>query len=429
MKKKSRFFLHTLVALSLLAVGAAVLVILVLSRPPAAKQTPHKQIPLVRVFPAKHEEVRIIVEGEGTVTPVQESSLATQVSGRVEFISPALVDGGAFKAGDVLVRVDQKDYRLAVTLAQSGVKEAETKLQLAQEETAAAKDEWARLYRGEKGSGGPPPPLVARLPQLEQSLAALEAAKAKLSQAELDLYRTEIRAPYDGQVDEKQVDVGQYIRSGDKVAKIFATAAAEVRVPLENRDLAWIDVPGFTSRNDDGSQAEVTADLAGHEEFWPGRVLRAESTVDVTTRLVPVVVRVEKPYATRPPLAMGLFVKVRIQGHVLKGANLLPRDALRPDNIVWVADAQGILHFTPVKVARLAGDKVVIQPGLPDGSQVVLTPLKAVTDGMQVKVAPQDAPGSAPLEPDATAAPPAVAPAKPAAPGGPAGPDKGDSRS
>lgn len=383
MTKKKRALVHSLLALSLVAAGVLGMAALTMSKPPLSRKKPAKVLPVALVSQVRLQSLEMEVSGEGTVDPARESALSAEVAGRVVFMSPSLVEGGSFKKDQVLLKIDPVDYQLAVTLNQAKVREAETNQKTVQEESASSLEEWKRVGN-QKGSA---PPLVAKAPQLAEAQAKLEAAKAQLAQARLDLKRCVLRAPYDGQVQSKQVDLGQYLRKGDKVADVFSSEAAEIVVPLEDRELAWLKVPGLTSERD-GSQAEVIARFAGRESTWQGRVVRAESKVDQNTRLVPVVIRVEKPYAKLPPLVPGLFVTVKIKGARLENAALIPRAALRQGGLVWVVDSQDIIHFRPVTVTRTWEENALIQSGLKKGERVVVSPLRAVIEGMKVKPSP-----------------------------------------
>jgi RND family efflux transporter MFP subunit len=364
----------------LLAAGAAIMATFVLSKKAPARKAAPVITPLVRVVQVDNRPLRITVRGEGTVQPWAQASLAAEVAGRVVYIAPSLVAGGSFKKGEVLLRLEQEDYRLALALAEAEVKSAETNLRLMEEEAAAAREEWRLL-----GNKGTPPPLVVKKPQLAREAARLEAAKAKVRQGRLALARTEIKAPFDGRVIDETVDMGQYLAKGQSVATIFSTEAAEIRVYLDDRDLAWLMVPGLTGKRGRGSPAVVKAEFAGRQFTWRGRVVRALGKVDERTRMVGVVVRVDHPYASLPPLAMGLFVRVEIQGEMLDSASIIPRAALRQGNVVWVVDQKGRLVFRKVKLARKESGRVVLSPGLPQGALVVISPLRVVSDGMTVR--------------------------------------------
>jgi len=383
MDKKPRFLVHLGVAAGLVALGLVGLLILTMSKSPMAQRRPEPLLPLVKTVTVELAPRTVLIEGEGAVIPLRRSTLASEVKGSVVYVSPNLLDGGHVSKGEVLVKVDKKDYELSVTLAHAKVKEAATSQKKVQEDAEAALEEWKR-YQGEKR--GQAPPLVARVPQLEEAKAKLAAAQAQLDQAHLDLERTQIRAPYDGRISGKYVDLGQYLRAGDKVADIYGTDAAEVVVHLEDDALAWLKVPGLTQKGGQGSEAEVYVEFSGGRISWQGRVVRVLGEMDTRTRMVPVVVRVDKPFAKQPPLSPGMFVMVDLQGNTLNESALLPRTALRQGGVVWVVDEAGTMKFRKVKVARTHGKDTLISSGLAHGEKVVTTPLQAVSDGMAVRM-------------------------------------------
>ncbi|MCJ7593418.1 MAG: hypothetical protein MUO52_01420, partial [Desulfobacterales bacterium] len=94
------------------------------------------------------------------------------------------------------------------------------------------------------------------------------------------------------------------------------------------------------------------------------------------------------PYTKKPPLAMGLFAAVEIKGYDIPDMAIIPRSALHQGNVVWVVDRDGRLHYRKVEVARIDGERVQISSGLKTGDQVVISPLKTVTDGMEVRPLP-----------------------------------------
>ena len=356
------------------------------SKPEMERRKPPVPEPMVRTMAVKTGPQKVYIQGEGTVRPLREINLVPQVGGKVVFVSPSLVNGGVFKKDDLLLRIDPEDYQLAVTLAKAKVKDAESRLQVAEEEAAAASEEWRLLYGGSSNENSKPPPLVAKEPQLAAAKAELEADEADLRMALLNLERTELKVPFDGRVGEEKVDVGQYVSPGQNLGILYSTEAAEIVVPLEGGALFWFDVPGFTSRDGRGSPALINASIAGRELSWTGTVVRTEGKLDERTRMINVVVRVEKPYAKKPPLVFGLFVKVNIEGRMIPNGAVIPRAALHQGNIVWVVGEDSRLQFRQVEVGRIQGDEVVVTGGLEDGERLVTTPLKAVTDGMTVRV-------------------------------------------
>ncbi len=351
----------------------------------AGKSAPQKKVsatpaPAVQVVSATVGAHTVRIAGQGTVRPLLNAQLVPQVSGNVLYTAASLVNGGTFRAGDELLKIDPIDYELAVTLTAARVGDAEAKYALALEESEAAIQEWRDLNPGVE-----PPDLVARKPQLSAARAKLEAEEADYRKALLQLERTRLKAPFDGVVSAKMVDIGQYVTPGQQVATLYGTEAAEIVVPLESDHLQWFNVPGFTAEDGEGARAVVRVAIAGQAREWAGRVMRAEGRIDEKTRLINVVVRVDNPYARKPPLAAGLFAQVEIVGRTLEAAAFLPRAALRPGDTVWVVDDEQRLGFRAVDVARIAKDGVLVRGGLASGDRVIVSQVKAVTEGMKVR--------------------------------------------
>ncbi|MCP4602328.1 MAG: efflux RND transporter periplasmic adaptor subunit [Proteobacteria bacterium] len=386
MKKRRGF--HIALTIVFLFLGLLGTIILVKSKPALEKQRPPAAVPMVRTIEVNTVPQTVHILGEGTVRPQQEISLVPQVSGKIIYLSPAMVNGGQFSKGEVLLRIEPIDYELTVTLARAKVKEAESRLELSEEDSAAAREEWLTYNSDGSNANREPPPLVAKTPQLAAAKAGLDAERADLRKALLNLERTTLTAPFDGRVAHESVDIGQYVAPGQALAVLYSTDAAEIALPLEDEDLFWFHVPGFTPGAGPGSSATISAGIAGQELSWTGKVVRAQGKLDERTRMINVVVRVEKPYRTKPPLAAGLFVTVDIEGHTLPHATLVPRSTLRRDEVVWVVDDKGRLHFRKVDVARTQGDNILIREGLKNNEIVIVSPLKAVTDNMLVRPIP-----------------------------------------
>lgn len=386
MGKTKKRVLHVILVIVLMALGATGMVKLTESKPKIEKRDLNVPAPIVRTQTIHTGPQHVHVLGEGTVSPLKEINLVPQVGGKIIYVSPTLINGGTFHKGDILIRIDPVDYELALTLAKAKVKDSESMVKMTQEEAAAAEEEWYILHEDDGKSRESPPALVVKAPQLAAAKAKLAADRANLEKAALDLSRTTLKAPFDGRVSEEHVDVGQYVTPGQSVASLYSTDAAEVVVPLEDRDLQWFRIPGFTSDHSKGAPATVTATVAGKRLSWPGAVVRAEGKLDERTRMIRVVVRVEHPYAKKPPLTPGLFVTVDIQGKTLPHAAVIPRASLRADDIIWVVGADMRLHFRPVEIARKQGDRVILRSGLEDEDQIVISHLQAVTDGMAVRV-------------------------------------------
>lgn len=386
-----------LIPLLILAVGVLGAWAMYLSRPQAETRIPDAPPPVVRVQNVELVDVQLRVESQGTVVPRTESTLTPQVSGRVIDVASSFVAGGFFEKGDVLVRIEPFDFQQAVIQAEAQVAQAKLRIEREQAEAEVARREWESL------DGGEAPSLTLREPQLAEARAALRASEAALEQARRNLERTTLRAPYAGRVRGKNADVGQFVTAGSPLATIYAVDYAEVRLPLADDELAFIDVPyayrGERGRKS-GPEVILRADFAGSTHQWRGRVVRTEGEIDPRSRLVHVVARVPDPYGrgpegNRPPLAVGLYVEAEILGDEAKSVAIIPRSALRSENQVLVVDAEDRIRFRQVDVLRTLDTEVTVREGLRSGERLCLSSLPMATDGMPVvpraEASPDDA--------------------------------------
>lgn len=376
--------LKIILPLLLLAIGMGGLLLLSRMKSPPRQQPTKVQGVLVEVQKLVAKPYQVRVQATGTVQADRQISLVPEVSGRVVWISPDLVNGGLFAAGEPLLRVDPADYRLAVERARAEVARAEVSLASEQERARVARSEWQRVRLPDKGEPGP---LVTREIQLRQEQANLAAARAGLSQAELNLQRTEIKAPFNGRIRNEQVDLGQYLRSGTGIAGFAGTDRAEVHVPLPVEDLKWLQVPGSDSGA--GSVAQIRSKYAPRQR-WQGTVVRSLGEIDPASRMATLVVAIEDPYRLKqqgdePKLENGLFVELELLGRELSEVISIPRAALRDDNHVWLVDEDNRLRLRPVEVLRRSEHELVIASGLNPGERLVLTQISGAADGLLLR--------------------------------------------
>lgn len=344
--------------------------------------------PLVRVHTVVSQEHRMVVESQGTVRPRTESRVVPEVSGRVVWVSPDFVSGGFFEQDAPLLRIDAHDYEQARIGARAEVAASKLRQAQAQAEAEIAVREWQEL------GDGAAPELTAHVPQLANARAALAAAEANLLQAERNVERTELRAPYAGRVRDKTVDVGQFVAAGAAVGSIYAIDFAEIRLPLPDEELAFLAELPLVYRGEaqrTGPRVTVRAEFAGQTHLWEARLVRTEGEIDASSRMVHAVAQVRDPYGRgpdrqRPPLAVGMYVRAEIDGAVADNVVLLPRAAVRVDGRVLIVDKEHRLRFREIDVLRTTRDALVVRSGLRDGERVVLSALDAVTDGMVVRV-------------------------------------------
>ncbi len=380
--------LKIVVPVAILAAGGIGAAQLATIRPDVETRPAEVLAPQIRVLRVEPQDIRLSVRSQGTVSPRSESRVVPEISGRVVWVSPDFISGGFFEDGQPLLRIESYDYEQAVVRAQAQV--AATKLRLALEEAEAelAAEEWAELGEGEA------PPLTLRVPQLANARAAVAAAEANLQQADHNLRRTEIRAPYAGRVRDKSVDIGQFVSPGASLGVLYAIDYAEIRLPLPDGDLAYVDLPlvyrGDRARR--GPRVTLSAEFARRTWTWSGRVVRTEGEIDRASRMVHAVAQVADPYGRgadpdRPPLAAGMYVRAEIAGITMHDVVVLPRAAVRADGRILVVDADNRLRFREIEVARADREQVIVSAGLGSGDRVCLTNLDVVTDGMPVRVA------------------------------------------
>ena len=372
--------------LGILAVGILGAVGLIIARSDVETEIPKAPPPLIRALDVRMESIELKVPTQGTVAPRTESDLIAQVSGQVVEISSKFANGAFFEQGDVLVQIDPRDYELALATANVGVAQAQVRFSQEQEESEVARVEWSKIGEGD------PSDLVLRKPQLAQARATLDAARARYQMAKLNLERATVRAPFDGRVRAKRVDVGQVVGPNAPLGRIYSVDYVEIRLPIPDPELQYLDLPLYRTEAPDienGPRVDLSADFAGTTNTWTGQVVRVEGEIDPQTRMIHLVARVKDPYAapeasTRPPLAVGLYVEADIGGRLVENAVILPRAALRgTDQVLVVEDER--LRYRDVTVLRADSEHIVITSGLQAGERVCISPLDTVVDGMRVR--------------------------------------------
>jgi membrane fusion protein, multidrug efflux system len=377
MKRKIFFPMFIVVA------GVLVAAVLILNKREAPSVPSEFQPPLVRVMAVELRGMQLKVRSQGTVAPQSQIELMAEVSGRVAWVSPALADGGFFEAEDLLLKLEPRDYELAVIRARAEVTTMEVRLEREEAEAETARQEWEEL--GE----GPASGLALRGPQVAEARAMLAAAQAGLEQASRDLERTMIQAPFAGRVSRKHVDAGQFVNRGSPLARIFAVENAEIRLPLSLDDLAFLDLPmGSGDQAENGRPiVEFRGMIAGKEEVWLGEVVRAESEIDPRTRMLHAVARVKNADGggKRPGMPVGLFVQAEIFGKQVNDVMVVPRQAMQGRDQVLVVNPEDRLEFRRVSVVRFEREHAVIRSGLGLGDRVIISPMDAPVAGMRVR--------------------------------------------
>ena len=317
--------------------------------------------------------------------PKVESALSAQVSGRIEAVSDIFVNGGMFKKGDELVRLENADKITDVKLAQAEVSRAQASYEEELARGKVAEKEWRSI------NSTVAPELGLRKPQLAREKASLQAAKANLERAERNLDRTVIRAPYDGIVQQKNVDIGQFVNMGTVLANIAATDKAEVRLPLTDADLAYLNLDASKAGN-----VLLTGRVGGRTEQWLAKLTRDEGVINMQSRVIYAIAEVSDPYQRDPAtqhktLRFGSFVNAEITGASAENIVVLPRNLVRLDGtVITVTDEREIL-IKDVEVQRADDEKIYISAGLQAGDNIAVSAVPNAYDGMKVRL-PGDEP-------------------------------------
>ncbi len=367
-----------------LAVGASF--VMVQSRPAAMQKPVSLPVLLVSVNTAKRQPVTFVVRSQGSVSPRTETILMSEVSGQIIDVSPAFVSGGFFKRGDILVRIDPRNYQSAVKRAKAGVAKAQTQVATESALAGYAYEDWKRLREFDRASREASS-LALRKPQLQAAMAELESKEADLEMAQEDLNRTIIRAPYDGMVRKKIADVGQFVNISGQLARTFAVDRAEVRLPLTQQDLQFLDLASL----DTGGRLPVTltADIEGQTFTWSAQIVRSEGVFDSTSRVLYVVAQIEDPYgldvADREPLRIGTFVTAEIAGNFGGQLFAVPRHALSRGKTLWLVDDEFRIQPSDVHIVRMDEKFAYIDEGLEEGDRYAITPIDQPLPGMKVR--------------------------------------------
>lgn len=382
-----RRFLIVAAPFGVLGLGAAIMFALHAVKPEPEKVARAEARPeALFVAEVRREPVTLGVESQGEVTPRMEIDLVTQVSGRIVEVAPAFAEGGNVTAGETLVRIEPDDYAFMVTQAEARL--AEAKLALAQEEARA---EVARRQWQWEGIEDKPTPLALKEPHVAQARARARSAEADVENAKLNLSRTRITVPFDGRVREKSSDLGQFVSAGTRLGRVFSTEAVQIRLPLTDRQLAELELPIAFSAADGGEGPAVTlsARLAGELRHWQGRIVRTDAAIDSETRMFHAIVEVRDPYGRGSdggvPLPVGMFVSARISGPEIADALVVPRDALRAGDQVYVVGEDNRLSIRSVEVISSDAVRAVIRSGVSEGERVVTSPVRAAREGMPVE--------------------------------------------
>ncbi len=419
--KKGAFF-KTVRVIVVLFVSFVIMVMLVRLKPEAERQVPKQIGLLVEVKPVQAEPVSLYVEAYGTVRPREALSLVAEVRGQVVGIDPVFEEGSFIPKATVLIQIDPRTYRLEVDRRKVQVKQAaaeikrldqevinlKARLKIAKSDVTLAKNEYLRLKKlidkkvisqsqldkteqtylaSQERLQALENQLALTKPSKEQLVAQRDMARVMLQEAQLDLERTAIIAPFDGWALEKVIEKGQHVNAGQYLGKIYNAGELEIEVRIPVKDFKWL--PANMEQNP-STHAEIFFESGETQYTWKGHVARIKAQLDEKTRTLPVIIETDTTMSEAENdgnfrLRPGMFVKVRIDGREIDSAYVLPRHLVYPDDVVYlVKDDQLIIRS--VNIVRSYKETVIIDEGLSDGELIITSPMSAATEGMRVRV-------------------------------------------
>ncbi len=371
----------------LLFFGFAVILVVVF-KPSADKNSmPPAPVLSVKTMTVEPREYQVMINSFGRIEPRTQGHLVAQVSGQIIEISPNFRDGGFFDKGEVLVKIDPRDYQIQVDIAAAEL--ANAKVSYAEQQVLADQAVNDRKTLRNKGTTTD---FALNIPQLAAAKSQIGAAEAKLAKARLDVERTQIRAPYAGRILSKSVDIGEVVSANTSLASIYATDLVEVNLPIKNSELAFINLP--ESAESDASDSRTMAGvkiinrLGEGEQSWPAVLVRAAGAIDEQSQQLNVTARIDHPYAGldqgRRPLKIGQYVTAEIEGKTIPDAIVIPNGTIYQGSYVYIYN-DGLLQHREIDIAWQNSKEALIKHGIAAGDQLVLTPLGRVNSGTPVK--------------------------------------------
>lgn len=377
------------ILLPVLVIMAAILVtfLMVSQRETPAKKAVDTRLNQVNAIALHTETLQIPLASQGVVEARTRIRLLPEVSGRIVEVADHWVNGGYVRKGEVMLRIEDHSYRNQLARAKASLAQANSVLTQEKALAYVAKKDWEkRSDHADDNQAGRS--LALREPQLASAQAQLSAAEADVASAEILLEKTRIRAPFDGIISNKAVDIGQVISPGQLLAEFDAIDIAEVRVPLTQRQQSLLDLPGLAASKP--VDAELLYHTASGVFRYPGQLVRTEAILDDVTKVLYGVIRIADPYqldgSQLPPLPLGAFVEIDIVSRPLAGIVRLPQRLLRPGNRIWVADIDNRLQQRTVTLLPVRGDTIYVESGLLPQDRIIVSSVVDAHEGNPVDV-------------------------------------------
>ncbi len=374
--------------LYLLLLFAFIALLVWLFKPSANKShMPPTPVIAVNTITVGPKEYQVIVSSFGRIEPRTQGNLVAQVSGQIIEVSPNFRDGGFFEKGEVLVKIDPRDYEIQVAIAAAELANAEVNYAEQQVLADQAVNDRKTLRKKSAASD-----FAMNIPQLAAAKSQIGAAQAKLNKAKLDVERTQIRAPYSGRILTKSVDIGEVVSANTSLASLYATDLVEVHLPIKNSELPFVNIPEHFSNSSDSAKgppkAKIINSLGETPQSWQAVLVRTAGAIDEQSQQLYMTAQINAPYSQhnkdRRPLKIGQYVTAEIEGKTVKDAIVIPNSAIYQGSYVYLFK-NGVLERRDIEIAWQNSKEALIKQGITAGEQLVLTPLGRVSSGTPVK--------------------------------------------
>lgn len=295
------------------------------------------------------EPVTRIISIYGQTEPARTVEMAAETQGRVEAVEAER--GRPVRQGAIILRLDTRDRRARLAQADASVHEARTSYQ-------------AQLEL--KGEG------YVSETQIAEAVAKLEVAKAELTRAQLDLEYMTLRAPFDGALQDRAVEIGDFVRVGDQVATFVDNTTIIVSGTISERDVRFVHVDDIGHAN-----------LATGQEVT-GRIRYISPVADPSTRTFNVELEVENPDGTLPA---GVTAEMKLPGGKVLAHKISPALlTLSADGEIGlkIVDEYDRVEFFPVELAMSDKDGVWVS-GVPESAKIITVGQGYVGPGQTVE--------------------------------------------
>ncbi|MBC7190336.1 efflux RND transporter periplasmic adaptor subunit [Thermodesulfovibrio yellowstonii] len=349
------------------------------------KKKPMPQIPEVSVIKIETEEILLTTELPGRTSPYKIAEIRPQVSGII--FKRYFTEGSNVKDGEVLYQIDPAQYKAAYDNAKAALSRAEANLQ-------SVKAKYERYQELIKVNAISKQEFDDVKAQYEQTLSEIEALKAQVRNAQINLGYTKITAPISGRIGKSNVTEG---------ALVTAYQAQEL-TRIQQLDPIYVDIPQSTKelRELERRLEEGRLKYAGKEQnkvkliledgtAYPleGTLQFKDVTVDPTTGSVTLRAIFPNPKGVLLP---GMFVRAVIREGINKKAILVPQQVVFRDTkgnpFVYIVDKENKVQIRPIQVDRAIGDRWLVSEGLQVGEQVIIEGVQRIMPGAQVKPVP-----------------------------------------